>query len=116
MRPIRASAVGAALLCEGGWIITGCNVENASFGLTVCAERNAINTAIDQGLRRFSALVVATSSSPPGPPCGMCRQTLTEFCLDLPIRLVNTQGEHVQVSLARLMPRAFRWKGVKEAP
>lgn len=87
--------------------MTGCNVENASFGLCVCAERTSIGTAIAAGHRRFVGIAVATGSSPPSPPCGMCRQVLSEFCDDLPILLLNPEGERVTTSLRALFPGAF---------
>lgn len=105
--------VGAALLTVDGEIITGCNVENAAYGLCLCAERNALTTAVSRGQRQFSAMAVATSASPPSPPCGQCLQFMCEFCLDLEILLVNTQGERQSVRLAHLLGQPFRWKGVR---
>ena len=100
--------VGAALLCESGEIVTGCNVENASIGATVCAERNAVGAAVSQGEREFRALCIVTDADPPAAPCGICRQTLVEFCEDLPILLVNDDGDRQWTQLADLFPRAFR--------
>jgi cytidine deaminase len=105
--PFSRFPVGAALALENGGIATGCNVENRSYGLTVCAERNAIAAAVAQGERHFVALAVATSSSPPAPPCGPCREALAEFCDDLPILLVNDKGERRLTSLAALFPDRF---------
>lgn len=99
--------VGAALRCADGTVITGCNVENASYGLCVCAERTAICTAVAQGHTRFEAIAIATASSPPSPPCGMCRQVLSEFCEDLPISLVNEAGEERTTTLRELLPSGF---------
>jgi cytidine deaminase len=99
--------VGAALLTHDGAIHGGCNVENASYGLTVCAERTAVTSAVAAGARSFTALVVMTQSSPPAPPCGLCLQTLREFAQELPILLVNPAGEMHQTSLRTLLPHGF---------
>lgn len=105
--PYSRFQVGAALLTEGGVVYTGCNVENASYGLCLCAERSAIAAAVAAGERRLVAIAVATGSSPPSPPCGLCRQTLAEFADDLPIALVNPQGERIDTTLAALFPMGF---------
>lgn len=99
--------VGAAVLA-GGKIYPGANVENASYGLSLCAERNAVAAAIVDGARQIDAVAVVTASSPPATPCGMCRQTLAEFARDLPVVLVNEAGERTETTLAALLPRAFR--------
>lgn len=109
--PYSKFRVGAALLTEDGRIVGGCNVENASFGLCVCAERTAMATAVAARRRGFAAMAIATGASPPAPPCGMCRQFMAEFCVDLPLLLVNDRGERVRTRLGQLLPRAFRWKG-----
>ena len=101
--------VGAALLMEDGSIVTGCNVENRSYGLSLCAERNAMTAAVGRGLKRPRALVVVTSTSPPSAPCGMCRETLREFVDDLPILLVNANGERLERTLAELLPDSFEF-------
>lgn len=105
--PYSRFRVGAALLTHSGEIITGCNIENASFGLTICAERSAAFTAIAQGQRQFTALAVAASGG--GTPCGACRQVLAEFAPHLPVLIVNADApEQVQeVSLAELLPLSF---------
>ena len=107
--PYSKFLVGAALLTESGEFISGCNVENASYGLTICAERVALSTAIAAGHRRFQALAIAT----PGghPPCGACRQFAAEFCDDLPILLVDSdQSDHVSESnLRELLPGRFEF-------
>lgn len=100
--------VGAAVRGDNGKIYRGANVENASYGLCICAERTAISTAIADGVRRIVAAAVVTQTSPPVAPCGMCRQTFAEFADDLPIALSNDQGERVDTSLRELLPRAFR--------
>jgi cytidine deaminase len=105
--PYSRFQVGAALLTEGGQIVPGCNVENASYGLTLCAERTAVATAVSQGEQKFVAVVVITHTSPPSSPCGVCRQVLHEFAPDLIVRLVNPAGESVTVTLAELLPMSF---------
>ena len=102
--------VGAALLSSSGEIITGCNVENASYGLTLCAERVAIGSAVAQGLREFSAIAIATADG--SAPCGACRQVLAEFSPDLPILLVPVEppGDVVTTSLDLLLPRQFQFE------
>lgn len=99
--------VGAAVRGDNGKIYLGANVENASYGLALCAERNAVAAAILDGCKTVSALAVVTSTSPPAAPCGMCRQTLAEFARDLPIALINDRGERADTTLAELLPRAF---------
>ncbi len=101
--------VGAALLGEGGKIYSGCNVENRSFGLCVCAERSAVTAAVAAGEQRFQALVVIADCSPVVSPCGMCRETLSEFARDLPILLVNLNGERQETTLRELHPSPFEW-------
>jgi cytidine deaminase len=105
--PYSRFLVGAALRCDDGSVIEGCNVENASYGLCVCAERNAVGSAVAAGRRGFTAIAIATSSVPPSPPCGMCRQVLAEHAADLPIVLVNTQGDRVRTTLKKIFPGTF---------
>jgi len=105
--PYSRFTVGAALLMEDGSIIAGCNVENRSYGLSLCAERNAVTAAVGRGLKRPQAVVVVTSSSPPSAPCGMCRETLRELVEDVPILLVNGEGERLERTLAKLLPDSF---------
>jgi len=99
--------VGAALLCADGSVVLGCNVENVSYGLCLCAERTAVSAAVSQGKREFTAIAVSTASSPPSPPCGMCRQVLAEFAPDIPIVMVNTAGERLKATLAEIFPGTF---------
>lgn len=106
--PYSKFLVGAALLTEDGQIISGCNVENASYGLTICAERNAVFAAAAQGHRQFQAIALATVGG--ATPCGACRQVLAEFCDDLPILIVDVeQPDRVtETSLAVLLPGRFK--------
>jgi len=99
--------VGAAVRGDNGKVYAGANVENASYGLCICAERNAVSAAILDGVRRIVAAAVVTSTSPPVAPCGMCRQTFAEFADDLPIALVNDRGERADTTLRELLPHAF---------
>ena len=99
--------VGAALLGKSGAIFTGCNVENASYGMTMCAERNAASHAVASGEREFSAIVIATDSPQPTPPCGACRQVLVEFSPDMEVILVNSAGQRQILSLQSLLPHRF---------
>jgi cytidine deaminase len=97
--------VGAALLVEDGTIVTGVNVENASYGLTICAERTAVTKAISEGHRKILAVAIATDNS--GSPCGACRQVLTEFAGDVPVYLVNAAGNGRDTTLYTLLPDHF---------
>jgi cytidine deaminase len=99
--------VGAALETDAGEIFTGCNVENATYGLTVCAERVAVWKALSEGRRRFRRMAVATDTGGLTPPCGPCRQILWEFCGDIPVILANCRGARETHQLRDLFPRAF---------
>ncbi|HYF40579.1 MAG TPA: cytidine deaminase [Gemmatimonadales bacterium] len=98
--------VGAALEALNGTVFVGCNVENASYGLTICAERAAICAAISAGVREFRRVVVVSNVDPPAAPCGACRQVLAEFGLDLPVEAVGP-ARSVRWRLAELLPAAF---------
>lgn len=98
--------VGAALEAEDGTIFTGCNVENLSFGLTICAERVAFGTAVAAGHKRFRRLVVCSDSKEPVTPCGACRQVMAEFCDELEVTSVNLTGDVFPTKLSTLLPRA----------
>ncbi len=101
--------VGAALETIDGAVFVGSNVENASYGLTICAERSAVFTAVSAGARSFRRIVVATDSEPPGSPCGACRQVLAEFGLELEVESVGpTQSR--RWTLRELLPDAFTGK------
>lgn len=109
--PYSRFQVGAALLAENGELFAGTNVENRSFGLALCAERAAVATAITAGQSRFRALLVLTDADPPAPPCGLCRETLAEFCgPELEIRLVNLAGRQRTFRLGELFPEPFRFE------
>lgn len=99
--------VGAAILCEDGSIVGGCNVENASYGLTVCAERNAIGAMVLGGLKPVAVAIVVDSREPT-PPCGMCRQVLAEFgAPELPVRSRTPRGDEARWTVGELLPHAF---------
>ena len=104
--PYSMFRVGAALLCENGQIITGVNVENRSFGLTTCAERNAVCAAIAQGQKRFLALAVCTpDSEEPTGPCGACRQVISEFMKsDAPVRFSGKGPNQIDTTVGELYP------------
>ena len=106
--------VGAALLCDDGTVVEGCNVENASYGLCICAERTAVAAAVASGKRHFKRITIATAASPPAPPCGMCRQVLAEFLDgaddDLHITLLNDRGEQTVTTLRAIFPGIFDMK------
>ena len=104
--PYSGFAVGAAVLSTDGCIHVGCNVENASYGLSVCAERHAVAAAVAAGTDVLSALAVVTDSSPPASPCGACRQVLAEFG-EFPVILGNLAGERRITSVGELLPNAF---------
>ncbi len=105
--PYSEFPVGAAVLTDSHEIFTGCNVEVASIGATVCAERTAIGCAISEGHSKFLALSVVTGVEPPSAPCGICRQVLAEFCEDLPILLVHPAGTYRFTTLDALLPMRF---------
>lgn len=104
--PYSKFPVGAALQTRNGKVFCGCNVENLSFGLTCCAERNAVFAAVTAGEREFVAIAVVADSKQPVTPCGACRQVLAEFGLDLEVCSGNLQGETYTASLRELLPRA----------
>jgi cytidine deaminase len=106
--PYSCFRVGAALRTAQGDVYTGCNVENASYGLTICAERAALFKAVSEGQREFSALAVAVDGEVLATPCGACRQVLTEFADDLVILLGNASGTVETHSLKELFPARFK--------
>jgi len=109
--PYSHFAVGAALETEDGKIFTGTNVENASYGLTICAERSALVKAVSEGARKFKRIVIVTDMDPPASPCGMCRQMLMEFSPKLVVLLANPKGKVEESTLDTLLPRAFQSLG-----
>jgi cytidine deaminase len=105
--PYSKFRVGAALEDTDGRVHTGCNVENATYGLTLCAERVAVFKAISEGAREFRRIAIAADTDTLTPPCGACRQILWEFCGDIEIVLVNLRGKNEVLRLKELFPRAF---------
>ena len=109
--PYSRFPVGAALLCDDGTadgtIVTGCNVENASYPAALCAERAAVGAAVSRGLTRFRAVAVVTAADVPTPPCGMCRQVLVEFAPALRVVSEARDGRRAEWSLAALLPAPF---------
>ena len=105
--PYSGYRVGAALLADDGVIYRGANVENASYGLALCAERSAVSAAVAAGARSFRAIVVATGGARAGSPCGMCRQVLAELGDSFPVRCVSDRGDRLDTSVEALLPHAF---------
>jgi cytidine deaminase len=105
--PFSRFKVGAALEAEDGTVITGCNVENATYGLTICAERVAVFKAISEGHRVFRRIAIVADTSEPTPPCGACRQILWEFGGNLEVILANTKEETGRYRLEALLPLPF---------
>jgi cytidine deaminase len=99
--------VGAALETDTGEIITGCNIENATYGLTMCAERVAIFKALSEGKHSFTRIAVVADTSSPTPPCGACRQIIWEFCGDLPVVLANLSSIVATHQMSDLLPLPF---------
>jgi cytidine deaminase len=99
--------VGAALLGRDGTIYTGCNVENATYALTVCAERVALLKAISEGARDFTTIAVVANTAAPTPPCGPCRQLLWEYCGDITVIMANLTHETARLRMSELLPLPF---------
>ncbi|MEK9136022.1 MAG: cytidine deaminase [Bacteroidota bacterium] len=105
--------VGAALLTTSGKVFTGCNVENSSYGLTICAERTALFKAISEGHKKFQAIAVASDESGFTPPCGACRQVLIDLAGNIDVILTKKNGETRVVNMKELLPHAFTKKNLK---
>jgi cytidine deaminase len=105
--PFSKFKVGAAIEDETGRIFTGCNIENASYGLTICAERVAVFKAISEGAGKIKRIVVVADTEVLTPPCGACRQILWEFCGDAELTLANLTGQQETMSLKEIFPRPF---------
>ena len=105
--PFSRFKVGAALRTRTGEVVTGCNVENASYSLTLCAERVAVFKAVSEGMRRFDAIAVVADSKRLTPPCGPCRQILWEFCGDIWVHMSDLRGRTRTMRLAELLPYPF---------
>ncbi|MBI3207732.1 MAG: cytidine deaminase [Candidatus Solibacter usitatus] len=106
-------AVGAALESADGRIFAGCNIENATYGLTVCAERVAVFKALSEGVRAFQRIVVVTGAESITPPCGACRQILWEYCGDVPLTASNESGATKTWRMSELLPHAFDSKNLR---
>jgi len=105
--PYSGFFVGAAIEADDGRIVVGCNVENASFSLGICAERAAVTAAVSQGISGWRRIAVVAESSEPVAPCGACRQVLSEFCDELEIILADSNGVRLVTKLSELLPRPF---------
>ena len=109
--PYSKFPVGAALLTKDGKIFSGCNIENASYSLTNCAERTAIFKAVSEGIRDFEKLIVTANTTGPVSPCGACRQVIAEFCKpEMPVILTNITGDVFETTVDELLPGAFTEK------
>ena len=115
LAPFSNFLVGAALRTEAGKIYTGCNIESASYGLTVCAERVAIWKALSECERDFTDLVVVVDTEALTPPCGTCRQIIWEYCKHAKITLANLRGQSEVVDIRELLPKAFDARFLKES-
>lgn len=114
--PYSKFPVGAALLAKDGTLYSGCNIENAGYSLTNCAERTAVFKAVSEGVKEFTALAVAADTKGPVSPCGACRQVLVEFCApDMPVYLTNLEGAVSETTIAELLPGAFTTEDLKYA-
>jgi cytidine deaminase len=108
--PFSKFKVGAALKTVDGKVFRGCNVENCTYALTVCAERVALLSAIAAGERKFSAIAVVTQSETPSTPCGPCRQLMWEYCGDIDVAIANLDGQIEIMKLSALFPKPFEFR------
>lgn len=106
--PYSRFQVGAALECEDGTIFTGCNIENASLGATICAERVAITKAVSEGFTKFARIAISGQGDNYCMPCGMCRQFMSEFSEDMEVLCSKAGGSYVSYKLNQLLPHMFR--------
>lgn len=112
--PFSNFKVGAAIETQDGRVFMGCNIESASYGLTVCAERVALWKAVSEGAREFRRIAVVVDTEQLTTPCGACRQLLWEFCGDAPVILANLRGDVQTMRVSELLPRAFDAKQLAE--
>ncbi|MFW6022755.1 MAG: cytidine deaminase [Halanaerobiaceae bacterium] len=105
--------IGAALLTNDGDVFTGTNVENASYGLTNCAERTAIFKAVSEGFKKFKAIAIVADTERPVPPCGTCRQVIQEFGNDINVIMANLKGDYQCYTINKLLPAAFERKDME---
>jgi cytidine deaminase len=113
--PFSKFRVGAALLCKDGRIFTGCNIENSSYGLTICAERVAIFNAISSGASEFTTIAIISDARDITPPCGACRQVLSDLASDIDIIMVDCKNRNIVLKLSSLLPFAFTGKNLKKS-
>jgi len=111
--PFSGFKVGAALRARDGQIVTGCNIENATYGLTLCAERVAIFKAVSEGIDRFDAIAIVSAAKRLTPPCGACRQVLWEFCGDIPVHIGDLRGRTRTLPMSELFPLPFDAKSLR---
>ena len=111
--PYSRFRVGAALRASNGVVITGCNVENAVYGEALCAERVAVAAAVAQGIKSFEEIAIATEADDPAPPCGSCRQTMSEFAPDLKVTSYAKNGKQATWRLGDLLPEAFAMNNLR---
>jgi len=114
LAPFSNFLVGAALRTEAGKVFTGCNIESASYGLTVCAERVAIWKALSECERDFTDLVVVVDTDQLTPPCGTCRQIIWEYCKHAKITLANLRGDSEELNIPEMLPQAFDARFLRE--
>lgn len=114
--PYSKFKVGAALLAADGTVYNGCNIENASYGLTNCAERTAIFKAVSEGVTEFQAIAIVADTPGPCSPCGACRQVIAQFCAqDMPVYLTNMNGDVQETTVGELLPGVFTTEDMENA-